>query len=257
MWVRAVKSYKAATRSDAYIALANGADVEFYQQGEWRVMRWHEPQGPQYLHPSVGWNNDSTACRFRIVETSTPRTFLGEWIEVATFEEADKATADGTRRFGWYEGSSYAHVSDWDTEVNDIVWVKRIMPTVKWRSMDDAPRESGSWVLGCYADGCYVMRRERARSGHWITVGAQCVGHTLGPHHVANGEAMSDTCPTCHLFGDDNSICSNGFHAPRNELIARVDELEAENAKLSRLVDDITELHERLECERRERGRSA
>jgi len=87
-----VERWKSATRGAALKALASGERVEVLACGRLAAMRWAE-RGPQWLNHRSTWrdDDDGNEVNYRILDTRPRRTFLGRWIEVDTFAEAEPA----------------------------------------------------------------------------------------------------------------------------------------------------------------------
>jgi len=90
-----VERWKSATQWDALKALAKGERVETSGSDlavSWMAMRWTE-RGPQWQACGGSWVGErgGDGGRYRILDTRPRRTFLGRWIEVDTFAEAEPA----------------------------------------------------------------------------------------------------------------------------------------------------------------------
>lgn len=93
------------TRAEAIKALIAGKKVErfaLFDSGELvQRLSWHETEGL-----IVHYNGDSWTCEgggYQYREVFEPRVFLGVWEEVKTFEDAEPANEDGSKRFMWDE----------------------------------------------------------------------------------------------------------------------------------------------------------
>jgi hypothetical protein len=81
------------TRAEATIALIAGKKIERYSYECVQPMRWDAVHGVQWRPDGMleRWRNENGDSSWQYREAFTPREFLGKWIEVRTFDEAEDA----------------------------------------------------------------------------------------------------------------------------------------------------------------------
>jgi len=126
---QAVERWKSATRGVALKALARGERVEVLVCGRMATMRWTE-RGPQWLDNKSIWSDDDDGneVNYRILDTRPRRTFLGRWIEVDTFAEAEPAgvSFSGAVPVAFAYGGFSVGPSSCGALPSDWSWVARI-----------------------------------------------------------------------------------------------------------------------------------
>lgn len=83
------------TRTEALVALVahfkgEGPEVRLYMDGEYFKCRLHETLGPQWFSGNI-WDMDDLRFGEYSLTPPAPRTFLGVWEEVPSFDDADPA----------------------------------------------------------------------------------------------------------------------------------------------------------------------